>query len=215
MRGSRTRRRRARSRPRDSRPARLDAIVYATSTPDHFAPGNGVYLQRLLGLGPIPSIDIRNQCSRLRVCPGDGGRVHSLRAVPPRARGGRGDPVDRAWTSDARPEHGRDLRRRRRRRDARARPSPGAASWRSTCTGTGPTPRSCGWTARVDVPPARIAGAARPGSPVPGDGRQGGIPARRGADAGVGARGAGGDRARRRGSSSCSWRTRPISASRR
>jgi 3-oxoacyl-[acyl-carrier-protein] synthase III len=44
-------------------PEALDAIVYATSTPDHFAPGNGVYLQRLLGLGTIPSIDIRNQCS--------------------------------------------------------------------------------------------------------------------------------------------------------
>jgi 3-oxoacyl-[acyl-carrier-protein] synthase-3 len=44
-------------------PGELDAIVYATSTPDHFAPGNGVYLQRLLGLGTIPSIDIRNQCS--------------------------------------------------------------------------------------------------------------------------------------------------------
>lgn len=41
----------------------LDAIIYATSTPDHFAPGNGVFLQRLLGLGTIPSIDIRNQCS--------------------------------------------------------------------------------------------------------------------------------------------------------
>jgi 3-oxoacyl-[acyl-carrier-protein] synthase III len=41
----------------------LDAIVYATSTPDHFAPGNGVYRQRLLGVGGIPSIDIRNQCS--------------------------------------------------------------------------------------------------------------------------------------------------------
>jgi len=44
-------------------PGELEAIVYATSTPDHFAPGNGVYLQRLLGLGTIPSIDIRNQCS--------------------------------------------------------------------------------------------------------------------------------------------------------
>ena len=44
-------------------PAQLDAIVYATSTPDHFAPGNGVYLQRLLGAGPIPAIDIRTQCS--------------------------------------------------------------------------------------------------------------------------------------------------------
>jgi 3-oxoacyl-[acyl-carrier-protein] synthase III len=41
----------------------IDLILYATSTPDHFAPGNGVFLQRLLGLGPIPSIDIRNQCS--------------------------------------------------------------------------------------------------------------------------------------------------------
>ncbi len=44
-------------------PADLDAIVYATSTPDHFAPGNGVFLQRLLGVGTIPSIDVRNQCS--------------------------------------------------------------------------------------------------------------------------------------------------------
>lgn len=44
-------------------PGDLDAIVYATSSPDHFAPGNGVFLQRLLGLGTIPSIDIRNQCS--------------------------------------------------------------------------------------------------------------------------------------------------------
>jgi 3-oxoacyl-[acyl-carrier-protein] synthase-3 len=44
-------------------PGNLDAIVYATSTPDHFAPGNGVFLQRLLGVDGIPSIDIRNQCS--------------------------------------------------------------------------------------------------------------------------------------------------------
>lgn len=44
-------------------PAELDAIVYATSTPDHFAPGNGVYLQRLLGCGQIPALDVRTQCS--------------------------------------------------------------------------------------------------------------------------------------------------------
>ena len=43
--------------------ADLDAIVYATSTPDHFAPGNGVFLQRALGIGTIPAIDIRAQCS--------------------------------------------------------------------------------------------------------------------------------------------------------
>jgi 3-oxoacyl-[acyl-carrier-protein] synthase-3 len=41
----------------------LDAIVYATSTPDHFAPGGGVYLQHLLGAGPIPALDVRTQCS--------------------------------------------------------------------------------------------------------------------------------------------------------
>ena len=44
-------------------PGDLDAIVYATSTPDHFAPGNGVFLQRRLGVGTIPAIDIRTQCS--------------------------------------------------------------------------------------------------------------------------------------------------------
>jgi 3-oxoacyl-[acyl-carrier-protein] synthase-3 len=44
-------------------PGELDAIVYATSTPDHFAPGNGMFLQRLLGVAPIPAIDIRTQCS--------------------------------------------------------------------------------------------------------------------------------------------------------
>jgi len=41
----------------------LDAIVYATSSPDHFAPGNGVYLQHRLGLSTIPALDVRAQCS--------------------------------------------------------------------------------------------------------------------------------------------------------
>jgi 3-oxoacyl-[acyl-carrier-protein] synthase-3 len=44
-------------------PRDLDAIVYATSSPDHFAPGNGVYLQRKLGIPTIPALDIRAQCS--------------------------------------------------------------------------------------------------------------------------------------------------------
>jgi 3-oxoacyl-[acyl-carrier-protein] synthase-3 len=44
-------------------PSAVDAIVYATSTPDHFAPGNGVFLQRMLGAGAIPALDIRTQCS--------------------------------------------------------------------------------------------------------------------------------------------------------
>jgi 3-oxoacyl-[acyl-carrier-protein] synthase-3 len=41
----------------------LDAIVFATSTPDHFIPGGGVYLQRDLNVGTIPALDIRTQCS--------------------------------------------------------------------------------------------------------------------------------------------------------
>jgi 3-oxoacyl-[acyl-carrier-protein] synthase-3 len=45
------------------KPAEIDAILYATSSPDHFAPGNGVYLQRMLGITTIPALDLRAQCS--------------------------------------------------------------------------------------------------------------------------------------------------------
>lgn len=41
----------------------LDAIVYATLSPDAGFPGSGVFLQRLLDVPNIPAIDIRNQCS--------------------------------------------------------------------------------------------------------------------------------------------------------
>jgi 3-oxoacyl-[acyl-carrier-protein] synthase-3 len=41
----------------------LDAIIYATSTPDHYAPGGGVFLQRALGVGTIPAMDIHQACS--------------------------------------------------------------------------------------------------------------------------------------------------------
>lgn len=44
-------------------PKDVDAIVYATSTPDHYAPGNGVFLQRLLGAPTIPAMDIHQACS--------------------------------------------------------------------------------------------------------------------------------------------------------
>ncbi len=44
-------------------PTDLDAIVYATISPDHFLPGNGVFLQHALGSGPIPAIDVRMQCA--------------------------------------------------------------------------------------------------------------------------------------------------------
>jgi len=44
-------------------PSQIDAIVLATLSPDHFFPGTGVFLQRELGLGTIPALDVRAQCS--------------------------------------------------------------------------------------------------------------------------------------------------------
>jgi 3-oxoacyl-[acyl-carrier-protein] synthase-3 len=41
----------------------IDCIIYCTCTPDHFEPGNGVFLQRELGVTDIPAVDVRNQCS--------------------------------------------------------------------------------------------------------------------------------------------------------
>ncbi len=44
-------------------PRDIDAVVFATMTPDHMLPGNGPLLQVALGLGDIPTFDIRQQCS--------------------------------------------------------------------------------------------------------------------------------------------------------
>src|SRR6185436_10887529 len=42
----------------------IDAIVFATMTPDHFFPGNGPVLQARMGFAEsIPTFDIRQQCS--------------------------------------------------------------------------------------------------------------------------------------------------------
>lgn len=41
----------------------IDFIVFATITPDYFVPGNGVLLQRSLGLQGIGALDVRNACS--------------------------------------------------------------------------------------------------------------------------------------------------------
>lgn len=38
----------------------IDAILFATATPDHFAPGGGTLLQQKLGCRRIPAFDIRN-----------------------------------------------------------------------------------------------------------------------------------------------------------
>jgi 3-oxoacyl-[acyl-carrier-protein] synthase-3 len=50
----------------------IDYIVFATMTPDYYFPGCGSLLQAKLGLGNVPALDIRQQCSGfvygLQVC---------------------------------------------------------------------------------------------------------------------------------------------------
>jgi 3-oxoacyl-[acyl-carrier-protein] synthase-3 len=41
----------------------IDAIIFATMTPDHFFPGNGPVVQSKMGFREIPTFDIRQQCS--------------------------------------------------------------------------------------------------------------------------------------------------------
>jgi 3-oxoacyl-[acyl-carrier-protein] synthase III len=41
----------------------IDYVVFATMTPDHYFPGCGGILQRKLGLGTVPALDIRQQCT--------------------------------------------------------------------------------------------------------------------------------------------------------
>lgn len=41
----------------------IDAIIFATLSPDHTFPGSGCFLAHKLGLAGVPALDIRNQCS--------------------------------------------------------------------------------------------------------------------------------------------------------
>lgn len=41
----------------------VDALIAATMTPDHYAPGNAPLIQHKLELGPVAAYDIRQQCS--------------------------------------------------------------------------------------------------------------------------------------------------------
>jgi 3-oxoacyl-[acyl-carrier-protein] synthase-3 len=44
-------------------PRDIEAIVYASLSPDHMFPGDGCLLNAKLGIPGVPAIDIRNQCS--------------------------------------------------------------------------------------------------------------------------------------------------------
>jgi 3-oxoacyl-[acyl-carrier-protein] synthase-3 len=41
----------------------IDLVIYATLSPDVFFPGNGVFIEDLLGLNTAGAMDIRNQCT--------------------------------------------------------------------------------------------------------------------------------------------------------
>ena len=41
----------------------IDAIVFATLSPDYYFPGSGVLLQHMLGMETKPALDVRAQCS--------------------------------------------------------------------------------------------------------------------------------------------------------
>jgi len=41
----------------------IDAIVFATLSPDYYFPGSGVLLQHMLGMDTKPALDVRAQCS--------------------------------------------------------------------------------------------------------------------------------------------------------
>ncbi|MBI3180862.1 MAG: ketoacyl-ACP synthase III [Myxococcales bacterium] len=44
-------------------PQEIDYLVFATMTPDYFFPGCGSIVQAKLGLGNIPALDLRQQCT--------------------------------------------------------------------------------------------------------------------------------------------------------
>lgn len=41
----------------------IEAIIYASLSPDHMFPGDGCFLNAKLGIPGVPAIDIRNQCT--------------------------------------------------------------------------------------------------------------------------------------------------------
>jgi len=44
-------------------PADVQFVIFATVSPDMFFPGDGVLLQKELGLGTVGALDVRNQCT--------------------------------------------------------------------------------------------------------------------------------------------------------
>ena len=41
----------------------IDYVIFATMTPDYYFPGSGSIFQHKFGLGPVPCLDVRQQCT--------------------------------------------------------------------------------------------------------------------------------------------------------
>jgi 3-oxoacyl-[acyl-carrier-protein] synthase-3 len=65
-------------------PGEVDVLINATMTPDFQAPGNAALIQHELGLGPIASFDLRQQCS---------GFLYGMDLADSLIASGRGDTV--------------------------------------------------------------------------------------------------------------------------
>src|SRR5512134_1948161 len=65
-------------------PNDVDLIVFATLSPDHIFPGNGVFVQERLGIPTVGALDVRDQCS---------GFVYGLSVAEAYVKGGFHDHV--------------------------------------------------------------------------------------------------------------------------
>ncbi|MEM7087405.1 MAG: beta-ketoacyl-ACP synthase III [Bacteroidota bacterium] len=44
-------------------PDAIEMVIFATLSPDMYFPGGGVQVQDMMGMGTVPALDVRNQCS--------------------------------------------------------------------------------------------------------------------------------------------------------
>ena len=100
----------------------VDAIIFATLSPDHNFPGSGCFLGDKLGLPGVPALDVRNQCSGFLYGLSDRRRVGARGRLQERAARRRRGALHGHRVHRPRARRGGALRRRRRRGGGRPRP---------------------------------------------------------------------------------------------
>ncbi len=128
-------------------PGDVDAIVYATVSPDYFFPGGGRLPPDQAGPDHDPLPGHPQPMHRIPVRPPGRGRLDPLGHVPAGPAGRLGGPVGRHRHEHAGPRHGGALRRRRGRRRARCDRGRGPrCALDPTSSPMAPTPTSCSAT---------------------------------------------------------------------